>query len=126
MEDDLNRLAGEVFTNFARFEYALKAAGFHKGDGAAEPNWRSFAESVSGLFDNLSDPDLSAAVQYILAPPPKKPIIDQGQLDWAVAAPNTNLRPDFVLPHLRRDKHNLFHSGQINRRVLEPQPHGRH
>src|SRR3546814_279769 len=116
MEDDLNRLAGEVFTNFARFEYALKAAGFHKGDGAAEPNWRSFAESVSGLFDNLSDPDLSAAVQYILDHPPKKQIIDQGQLDWAVAAPNTNLRSDFVLTDVRRGRNNLFDGGKVNGR----------
>ena len=46
-EKNLNCLAGELFTMFARFEYALKAAGFHKGDGAAEPNWRSFAESVT-------------------------------------------------------------------------------
>jgi hypothetical protein len=43
-----NSLASEMFFTFARFEYALKAVGFHKGDEAAEPDWRAFAESVSG------------------------------------------------------------------------------
>lgn len=49
----LDELAGEMFRTFARLEYALKAAGFHKGDGPAEPNWRAFAVEVSELFDNL-------------------------------------------------------------------------
>ena len=32
MDDALNDLAGELFTAFARFEYALKTPGiFHKG-----------------------------------------------------------------------------------------------
>jgi hypothetical protein len=36
MEEGLNHLASEMFRKFARFEYALKATGFHQGrDGPA-------------------------------------------------------------------------------------------
>jgi hypothetical protein len=37
MDDKLNRLAGEMLPTFAPFEYALKAAGFRRGEGTAEP-----------------------------------------------------------------------------------------
>jgi hypothetical protein len=74
MTKALDRLAGEMFRTFARFEYALKAAGFHDRD--AKPNWRSFAESIPGVFDNPQDANLSEAVRYILDHPPKKQIID--------------------------------------------------
>ena len=37
----------KLFEAFARFEYALKAAGFHDGEGAAEVNWREFVASGS-------------------------------------------------------------------------------
>lgn len=121
MDDALNDLAGELFTTFARFEYALKAAGFHKGDGAAESDWRSFAKSVSGLFDDPDAPPLKDAVQYILHHPPKKQIVEGGKLAWAVAAPSTDLRSDLVLTYVRRVRNNLFHGGKFNGRWFEPQ-----
>jgi hypothetical protein len=51
-EEILNELRGDMFKTFARVEYALKAAGFHKGDGPAEPDWSEFANSLSHIFDN--------------------------------------------------------------------------
>lgn len=41
-----NQLANEMFKVFSRTEYSLKAAGFHKGDGDAEADWRQFALAV--------------------------------------------------------------------------------
>jgi hypothetical protein len=53
--EQLTRLANEMFKKFARIEYALKAAGFHCGDGEALPNWRAFAESQTTTFDRPPD-----------------------------------------------------------------------
>ena len=110
-----------MFRIFARFEYALKAAGLHNGDGAAEPNWRAFAESVAGIFESPSDANFKAAVGYVLHHPPKKQIIKDGSLAWSEVAPNTDLRSDLVLQYVRRVRNNLFHGGKFNGRWFEPE-----
>lgn len=121
MPQELDHLASDMFRTFARFEYALKAAGFHNGDGNAEPDWRRFAESVALLFDNPADANLQEAVRYILDHPPKKQIVRNGALDWSNAAPNTDLLSDRVLVYVRRVRNNLFHGGKFNGRWFEPQ-----
>lgn len=121
MTDDLDRLAAEMFRTFARFEYALKAAGFHRGEGAAEPNWRSFAETIPGVFENPGDANLAAAVDYILTHPPKKQVVAGGVLAWSDEAPNSDLHSDRVLIYVRRVRNNLFHGGKFNGRWFEPE-----
>lgn len=81
MENELNKLAADLFRTFARFEYALKAAGFHKGDGKAEANWREFAVSTAPLFDNPQDEAFRAAIAYILEHPPNKQMVEGGRAD---------------------------------------------
>lgn len=120
MEEDLYHLAGDFFTTFARFEYALKATGFHNGDGAAEPNWRLFAESIADAFDHPSNQEFIEAIDYILKAPPKKQKIDQGNVTWETATPNTDLRADLVLLYVRRVRNNLFHGGKFNGHWFEP------
>jgi hypothetical protein len=39
MCQQLDQLAIETFRTFARFEYSLKAAGFHNANGDAKPDW---------------------------------------------------------------------------------------
>lgn len=121
MLEQLDQLAAEMFRTFARFEYALKAAGYHKGNGAAEPNWRSFAESIPGAFDGPADTPLGEAVRYILEHPPKKQVVAGGNLDWSEEAPQTDLQSDRVLIYVRRVRNNLFHGGKFNGRWFEPQ-----
>jgi hypothetical protein len=121
MSDKLNRLAADMLTTFARLEYALKAAGFHKGDGVAEPDWRSFAESVPAIFENKTDGALGEGIRYILDHPPKKQMIVDGSLAWADSAPNTDLHSDRVLIYVRRVRNNLFHGGKFNGRWFAPQ-----
>lgn len=70
-----------MFRTFARFEYALKAAGYHNGDGPAEPDWRSFKESIPNLFDEPQDGKLKEAVHYILQHPPKKQVVVRRALE---------------------------------------------
>lgn len=121
MEEELHRLASEMFRVFARFEYALKAAGFHNGDGAAEPNWRAFAETIPDALQAQQNPELVKAVAYILEHPPKKQMVRNSQLEWSVSAPETDLHSDRVLIYVRRVRNNLFHGGKFNGRWFEPE-----
>jgi hypothetical protein len=121
MSETLDQLADEMFRTFARFEYALKAAGFHNGDGDAQPNWRAFAESVADVFENPSASELSDSIRYILEHPPKKQVIANGLLAWSVSEPCTDLKSDRVLLYVRRVRNNLFHGGKFNGRWFEPQ-----
>ena len=116
----LDELAHEMFRTFARFEYALKVCGFHKGDGRAEPNWRVFAETVSNNFANSKNDNFREAVSYILKNPPKKQIIKDGLLDWKDSIPQTDLESDLVLQYVRRVRNNLHHGGKFNGRWFEP------
>ena len=121
MEELLDHLRSDMFKTFACFEYALKAVGFHYGDGPAKPNWISFAESVTDLFERPTDQDFKAAVEYILNHPPKQQVIKDGLLDWSDVAPNTALRSDLVLRYVRRVRNNLFHGGKFNGRWFAPE-----
>ena len=121
MEDKLGRLATDLFRTFARIEYALKATGFHMGDGDAEANWRDFALSVAALFDDPQDEAFKEAIAYILAHPPNKQIVEDGVLRWDPAVPQTDLQSDRVLIYVRRVRNNLFHGGKFNGRWFEPQ-----
>jgi hypothetical protein len=123
MEEELNRLASEMFRVFARFEYALKAAGFHIGNEneEAKPDWRSFAESVPDAFKNLQNEDLKESIRYIKAHPPKKQVIQGGNLAWSDVVPATNLESDLILLYVRRVRNNLFHGGKFNGRWFDPE-----
>lgn len=121
MEQTLDELAITLFRTFARFEYSLKASGFHYGDGNAEPNWRSFAESISEIFEELADEEVGAAVDYMLKYPPKKQVIEDGFLTWDDSQPDTNLKADLVLLYVRRVRNNLLHGGKFNDRWFEPE-----
>ena len=121
MEGELNRLSVDLFRTFARFEYALKAAGFHKDDGTAQANWREFAESVAPLFDDPQDEKFKEAIAYILEHPPNKQVVEDGMLSWDAAPPQTDLQSDRVLIYVRRVRNNLFHGGKFNGRWFEPE-----
>lgn len=67
------RLASEFLAVFARCEWALKVAGFAKGDDrGVEADWSRFAGVIDASFGKFSDPELASAVEYLLGDPPKK------------------------------------------------------
>lgn len=121
MEQKLNALATKLFREFARFEYSLKVVGFHNGDGDAKPNWRSFAKAIPVLFNEIEDNELKIAVNYFRQNPPRKQIIEAGQLDWDDTEPQTDLEIDRILIYVRRVRNNLFHGGKFNGRWFAPQ-----
>lgn len=108
---EVDQFAIQLFKKFARIEYALKAAGFHKGDGPAEPNWNKFASSVIGVLEN--DPTIAVAIKYMSEKPPKKQVIRDNRLSWERPTPNTSKTHEILLC-VRRVRNNLFHGGKFN------------
>jgi len=115
---ELDQFAVELFQKFARIEYALKAAGFHDGDGNARPNWEKFASSVSGVLEN--DPAIAEAIKYMSEKPPKKQIILNQHLEWEDPAPNASKTHEILLC-VRRVRNNLFHGGKFNGHWFAPE-----
>lgn len=118
---DPNREAARLFKTFARFEYALKAANFHHGDGAAQPNWTAFAASICDDFDAVDDEGFAEALAYFREQPPKKQVIVDGVLDWDESPVQGASEADRILIYVRRVRNNLFHGGKFNGRWFEPQ-----
>ena len=124
MHEALDRLAHQLFLTFARFEYALKAAGFYerRHDDDARPDWTEFARSVSGVLNNPPDPGLQAAIKYIVEHPPQKQIIRDGTLNWREGLPPTQPgnQADLVIMLVRRVRNNLFHGGKFSGQWFNP------
>lgn len=107
------QLACEFLAVFARYEFALKAAGFAHGDDATA-SWDRYARTVDAAFAGLNDKDLRVAIDYLLTQPPKKQVLDHGNLQWRDAPPDPNLsRAEQVLLMVRRVRNNLFHGGKF-------------
>lgn len=120
-EEVLNQLAINLFRKFARFEYALKAAGFHKGEGDAEPDWLRFALSIDQELTSPQSDEVRTAIDFLVNQPPKKQVIKNGLLDWKESKPSTISKADLVLIYLRRVRNNLFHGGKFNGRWFAPE-----
>lgn len=120
LDTDLDALGFRFFKMFSRFEYSLKAAGFHNGPGKAEPNWDKFAMSIIGKYNRNSDKTISSATEYIMRNPPKTQIIKDGKLDWEETKADG---PDILklLLYIRRVRNNLFHGGKFNGHWFAPE-----
>ena len=126
-QDQVFRLAIEVFIEFARFEYCLKASGFLKKlDGpikGAEPDWDEFANEpeIKALFNKIKKgPEASdCKMRYLLNNPPKQQIATDNKLDWE--EPNKIKSSQDYFGAVRRVRNNLFHGGKFNGDFFEPQ-----
>ena len=124
MNGNLDALAYEFFRTFARFEYALKASGFHRPDrNNAEADWTRFAESapVKRVLDDPVDPSLTQATDYILNHPPNKQIIENGAVAWSDRPPDAASQSGRVLGFVCRVRNNLFHGGKRNQHWFDPE-----
>ena len=120
------------FLFFARFEYALKEAGFvekrrnrasehcapHGGDARvrqskdAKVNWTKYAAHCSALLANNKQSRFQRAVKYLRKNPPKKQIVSGDRLDMTDDAFAGTWDMDRVLTLVRRIRNNLFHGGK--------------
>ena len=100
----------ELFRIFARFEFALKEAGFatNKHD-TVEIHWDKFANDSLGatFFDKVKSQKIA---ETILEKPPSKQIILNGNIDWQPTLPPTNIQS--LIGAVRRVRNNLLHGGK--------------
>lgn len=103
----------DLFVAYARFEFALKEAGFLNGkDGErAVPNWTQFIaeEPIADLVRELSD-DIDVAT--LIAEPPSQQIIRGGTLGWAKQLPTPISSSRDLLIAVKVIRDNLFHGGK--------------
>ncbi len=109
-------LVGDFFIIFARFEYALKRAGFTNGsaDGVS-PDWMKFASSLKEDFNPNKSNDLQDAVAYLDTYPPKKQVLAGKVLSW-----QDNVKQDneptliWMIRLIKTVRNNLFHGGKFS------------
>jgi len=108
-------LAWEFLGVFARSEYALKAAGFARGDDKrVDADWDAFAKEIANSFDPSKSQDVRTAVDYLLTKPPQKLVLKNKKLEFSDAPPDINEREtQRVLLMVRRVRNNLFHGGKF-------------
>jgi hypothetical protein len=108
----------EFFATFARFEYALKRSGYVVGDDkSASPSWDRFAVDLRNMGDAALAPVLAGCV-YLREHPPKKQVVRNGNLEWAVRPAAGSPIEDVVLS-IRTVRNNVFHGGKFPTEIVE-------
>lgn len=118
---ELERLAQKMFRQFARMEYALKAAGYLCKEPNAKADWASYAETID---DAMSDPrrkEVTIAINFLMTHPPRKQIVRDGLIEWDDAPPHHKSNTDLLLLYVRRVRNNLFHGGKFNSKWFAPE-----
>ncbi|MEW6325604.1 MAG: hypothetical protein AB1515_09495, partial [Nitrospirota bacterium] len=119
MDVTVNReLLLEFFLTFARFEFALKQAGFLKQSSRerpdAKPDWDSFAQELRGVFQSSGNPQLLQACDHLLLNPPWREVVINGATGWDSSAEDDQLSEvEQLLRYVRRVRNNLFHGGKF-------------
>jgi hypothetical protein len=111
-------VTADFFFRFARFEYALKACGYHNRHGNVLPDWDRFAGHVKTVFENPQSDSLMKAIQYYVNHPPKKQTVIDGDLQWKDSPINTGSVASQMMIYIRRVRNNLFHGGKFKGRYL--------
>jgi hypothetical protein len=120
-DDELHNLAFEFFSVFSRFEYALKAANFHKGIAPAEANVEHVRHVNRSTRSNTPPGDIANAISFLLVEPPKKQFIGAEGLEWKDCPANTGSRSKDLFTYVRRVRSNLFHGGKFNGHWFAPE-----
>ena len=111
-------LAFRFLVEFARFEFALKAARFvYQGENERylKVDFDCFARTIAEPFQKkLDDGDsrLCEARDYYRNEPPQKQIWNGYEPSWTEALPQNRTEAAFLLILLRRTRNNLFHGGK--------------
>jgi hypothetical protein len=104
----------QFFMYFARTEYALKRAGYTRGDERkVEADWDRFAANMQDKFDPSMSKELTSAVEFLFDNPPQKQVLKDGNLDWVDSGCGSNRDLSCLLVLVRRVRNNLFHGGKF-------------
>src|ERR1700752_2467859 len=111
MHDLPSDLLLDFFVTFARFEYALKRAGYLEKKPFASPDWRRFAEDLRGIPEENQKAILASAT-YLQAEPPKQQVVVDGALRWDERKPSDS-QTQSVIESVKTVRNNLFHGGKF-------------
>lgn len=112
-------ILAEFLINFARFEYAVKAAGYSRNkSGYAEPDWSNFCASLTTDFWSAPDANLSPHLNYVRRKPPKKLVkLKNGSLKWKSRIPDTAWsEPRKILFLAQGVRNNVVHGSKFTAR----------
>jgi hypothetical protein len=108
----------EFLATFARFEFALKKAGYAQGDDSkVSPDWDSFARDVAKLDAAVLAPVLSLC-QYLQQHPPKKQVLRNGALHWVTRQGTSGSAIGDILLSVRTVRNNVFHGGKFPEGII--------
>ena len=110
---EMTALAVQFFARFARFEFALKRAGFYRRgvENSVKADWERFVQQqeVAALFDEMRT---TPVIAYIINNPPKRRVLCGKVLAWENAAPPTDMLG--LCNAMKRVRNNLFHGDKSN------------
>jgi len=106
-------LTVEFLGTFARFEYALKRAGYLEGnEKRVAADWDRFAREVA-----TAKPEVLVSVvacgAYLLSHPPRKQVLENGRLTWKDRGASGGSTIEEILLSVRTVRNNVFHGGKF-------------
>lgn len=115
--EENRNLVYRFFLSFARFEYALKCAGYlkNKQNGErADPSRLDFSKNNYCKFNPSITPELKASCDYFIQNPPKVQIVDPPGLGWIDFKKQGKLSLlEWLLDAVAQVRNNLFHGGKF-------------
>lgn len=106
----------KFFITFSRFECALKNTPTFRlvNNNSVRPNWDRFINSISDNFNKDRTRELLDAFDYLIANPPKRQQIINGQISWQIITlpPHTSMCIRLGI-YIRTVRNNLFHGGKF-------------
>ena len=118
----LDKLAFDFFKLFARYEFALKDAGYINPGRNDKPNpdWDRFANEIGVALFKADETPVRTSIDYILNSPPNRQVVIDGIAQWR-EVPNTEKSPLALFVHIRRVRNNLFHGAKFNGTWFDPE-----
>lgn len=96
-----------------RIEYALKRAGYVDGDEMrVNADWDKFGRDLAMLGADVLAPVIGSC-PYLASHPPKKQVLDGGQLVWKACGPSGGSAVEEILLSVRTVRNNVFHGGKF-------------
>jgi hypothetical protein len=103
----------EFLGTFARFEYALKRAGYVLGNEKwASADWDRFAKEIEVLGPTSLSPVLGCC-QCLKDHPPRKQVLRDCRLQWVLRQGDSGSAVNEILLNVRTVRNNVFHGGKF-------------
>jgi len=119
-------LVARFLMAFARFEYALKAAGYVESGLRGEPIvvWRGFGRDVRQ--PGSLPPEVSTAQRFLVEQPPRRQVVaSDGELRWVGLRLSRSDEIGNLIQCLKTVRNNLFHGGKSSSGVVPDLPRDR-